>query len=388
MPCLVLSGHPCVGKTEFAKRLKERALHHKSNLICSVTIVNEELVRVDQTKAECYATSQAEKSTRSSLKAKVDRSLTDDPSSLVICDSLNYIKGYRYELHCLSKATGQKHGVIWLLNNSIVAQEWNRERSVEKPDYFYTLEQMKELMMRFEPPDARNRWDKPLWRVDLTPASQKTDNITTATAAQDALDKSVYNMHDLGEAINTEAAPKKIASSSAASTFKKGSGFKKMRSSVKTKDLENNVVEEKVKLGESNINPEEPKNAAEKSVEEQIDEILDQFLLDVAPLKQGLSTRSNVNAQSNVLNNIDSLTSQVCNAIVAAGAQNYSASTLILTQFGEPNIQFACRQNLPLAKLKRLQKQYVRWVAKAPPQDTSKRGLVESFVRYIEVQVN
>jgi len=222
MPCLVLTGHPCVGKTEFAKKLRDQALQHKSGLISSVTIVNEEVACVDQTKSECYVTSHAEKSTRSSLKARVDRSLTDDPSSLVICDSLNYIKGYRYELHCLSKATGQKHGVIWILNSSKVAQDWNQKRSREKAEYFYTEEQMKELIMRFEPPDARNRWDKPLWRVDLTPASEMQKLSSTETVVEEALKQSVYNMHDLSEAINTDAAPQKIPQTSGSFYLQKG----------------------------------------------------------------------------------------------------------------------------------------------------------------------
>mmetsp|Transcript_30874 Transcript_30874/g.46872 ORF Transcript_30874/g.46872 Transcript_30874/m.46872 type:complete len:384 (+) Transcript_30874:44-1195(+) len=383
MPCLVLTGHPCVGKTEFAKKLRDRALQHQSGLISSVTIVNEEVACVDQTKSECYATSHAEKSTRSSLKAKVDRSITDDPSSLVICDSLNYIKGYRYELHCLSKAAGQKHGVIWILNSAKIAQDWNKMRSTGKPEYYYTEEQIKELIMRYEPPDARNRWDKPLWRVDLTP--EMKDISSTEKAVEEALKHSVYNMHDLSEAINTDAAPQKIPSTSAVSTFKKGSGFKKKRSSIEKKDMDKDSFEsEKVKDSDTN----EKILSIRKSVEIQIDEILDSFLNDVAPLKQGLSTQSHVNAQANVLNDIDSLTSQVCNAIMAAEVQNYSGSKLVLTEFGEPNIQLVCSRHLPLTELKRLRKQYVRWVAKSPPQDTTKRGIVESFIKYVEIQVN
>mmetsp|Transcript_18405 Transcript_18405/g.27928 ORF Transcript_18405/g.27928 Transcript_18405/m.27928 type:complete len:386 (+) Transcript_18405:105-1262(+) len=385
MPCLVLTGHPCVGKTEFAKKLRDQALQHKSGLISSVTIVNEEVACVDQTKSECYVTSHAEKSTRSSLKARVDRSLTDDPSSLVICDSLNYIKGYRYELHCLSKATGQKHGVIWILNSSKVAQDWNQKRSREKAEYFYTEEQMKELIMRFEPPDARNRWDKPLWRVDLTPASEMQKLSSTETVVEEALKQSVYNMHDLSEAINTDAAPQKIPQTSAASTFKKGSGFKESRPYFKKKDIDTETFEN---FKTENSNRDKEIEHSMKTAEEQINEILDSFLMDVAPLKQGLSTQSHVNAQSNVLHDVDSLTSQVCNAIVAAESKSYSGSKLILTQFGEPSIQLACSRHLPLTELKRLRKQYVRWVAKSPPQDTTKRGIIESFVKYVEIQVN
>jgi len=396
-------------------------------------IVNEESICVDFTKSECYATSHVEKSTRSSLKAKVDRSLND--KTLVICDSLNYIKGYRYELHCLSKAAKQQHGVIWILNSE--ALNWNRRRQESAPpDTAFTEDQMKELMQRYEPPDKRNRWDKPLWRVDLSPK----ENNSTDQAAQDALQQSVYNMHELSEAMvaasvtaatvvvpppieelssseavtTTEAAsaavvPEAAAAApltttkSAASSFtKKGSGFKRVRpnnrlvppeqAQTATSTTATTVVATTTTKEEEQKQREQPR----KTVEEQIDDILDEFLLNVAPLKEGLSTKQQMNAQPNVLHEVDSVTLRVCNALMTAQAQNYGGSFLTLSTtllFGDdddeqPPLQMACRRPMPLTELKRLRKQYVRWVTMNPPDDTSTRGLVESFVKYVEVQVN
>lgn len=381
MPCLVLTGHPSVGKTTFAQLLSQRALQHKSKLITSVVIVNEESVCVDRNKSECYISSHAEKSTRSALKAKVDRSLQD--KTLVICDSLNYIKGYRYELHCLSKAAKQQHGMIWILNSD--AMKLNRIRGEEKPGYYFTDDQMRELIQRFEPPDPRNRWDKPLWRVDLSPASENSDQV-----AQDALKQSVYNMHELSEAMNNginvnaavaEGAPKMTAPS----TFSKGAGFRRARPSNRAQ-LSPNEGDVEATIDSITTEVKFSKDEPKKTLEEQIDAILDEFLLNVAPLKEGFSTRQHVNAQSNVLHEVDSLTLQVCNALVAAQTQNYG-SFVTLTEFGDP-IQMTCRRQVPLTELKRLRKQYVRWVSKIPPDDTSHRGLVESFVQYVEAQVN
>jgi protein KTI12 len=409
MPCLVLTGHPCVGKTEFAKKLGERALKHPSGLISAIEIVNEEGVCVDQTKSECYATSFAEKSTRSSLKAKVDRSLRNS-KTLVICDSMNYIKGYRYELHCLSKAAQQKHGVVWILNSQ--AMEWNQKRSEEKQDYYFTDSQMKELIQRYEPPDVRNRWDKPLWRVDLTPSTSSSNSDalhgdeaggTVNAAAQAALEKSVYNMHDLSEAITTDAAAAplpKASTTSATSTFtkKEGAGSSSFKRRVRPsaghpkeqsqEDIAVVAVETAAvteALAASSKLEGVPKKA--QTVEEQIDSILNEFLLNIAPLKEGMSTRQNVNAQSNVLHQVDSLTLQVCNNIVAAQqAHPGSYSTITLEQFGE-SIRLKCHRLVPLTELKRLRKQYIRWVTKIPPDDTSSRGLVVSFVRHLEAQI-
>jgi protein KTI12 len=166
MPSLILTGYPSAGKTSFAELLASRALSHKSSLIKTTVIINEANARPDKTLQECYFNSTEEKLTRSALKSEFDK-FVKDPSKLVILDSMNYIKGFRYELHCISKSAGQKHGVVWTLCREQVAKAWNEQRSKSKQDYFYTQEMMDELIARYEPPDQRNRWDRPLWRVDV-----------------------------------------------------------------------------------------------------------------------------------------------------------------------------------------------------------------------------
>lgn len=370
MPCLVLTGHPCVGKTEFAKKLAERALLNHSTVVSSVEIVNEESVCINQCKAECYATSQAEKSTRSSLKAKVDRSLSSE-STLVICDSLNYIKGYRYELHCVSKAAKQKHGVIWILNSNENAKEWNDKR----PDR-YEPHQMEELRQRYEPPDARNRWDKPLWKVDLSPDGSST---------KEALEQSVYNMHELRQAmeendnVGTGVAPKKTA-------FKRvgrPSNRKQLAQEMEDQEPASDGSDAPVNATQAPATQQPTEPPRKNSLEEQIDDILNEFLLHVAPLQEGLSTRQHINAEGNVLHQVDSLTLKLCNDIFAAQSHSYGGSTITL----QDGTTLKSRHTLTLAELQRLRKQYIRWISKVPPEDTSERGLICSFVQYVEAQV-
>lgn len=360
MPCLILTGHPCAGKTTFANLLKERALKHESGLIDRVVVINEESVCVNQTKAECYATAHAEKATRSALKAEVDRQLA--PRTLVILDSLNYIKGYRYELHCMSKAAGERHGVVWILNSA--AREWNQQR--------YSEQLLDELIQRFEPPDARNRWDQPLYRVDLTPS----DAASTNQAAQDALQRSVYNMHSLSDAITDSAAasPAKSRAKSAASSFRK-------RPSSRVPATNSSSDKQETKPPE----PTEPAEPAKptsdvRSLEERIGDILDSFLLNVKPLKEGSSTAHHISGDANVLHQVDSLTQKVCTAI----SQTSSNGTI---QISEYNVTVESGRKLGLPELKRLRQQYIRWVAQHPPADTSERGIVLSFVQYVEGHV-
>ena len=377
MPCLVLTGHPSVGKTTIAHLLAERAKVHPSNCIQEVIIINEESVCVDRTKRECYINSHAEKSTRSSIKAEIDRSLSN-PNRLVICDSLNYIKGYRYELHCLSKATKQRHGVLWVLNSPTVAQAWNDKRSAdEKADYYYTNDQIQALIQRYEPPDARNRWDKPLYRIDLTPSTTDTTN----QSAEEALNQSVYNMHDLSKVITTDAA---IAPHKQGVIQKKSSTF---RRKTKVNEGESTNVNDSETANPDVIIGDEPvQNDAVKTLEERLDDILDSFLsTDVAPLKEGISTRLNLNAEANVLHDVDLLTQRMCSVIERS--QSQGLMQISISDFGVPLIVVDSKRKLPLSELTRIRKQYVQWVNTHPMVDSSQRGIATSFLQYLEAQM-
>ena len=200
-----------------------------------VTIIDEQQVRPGTTHKERYSSSKEEKITRAAMKNEFDRRVSggisgggtnnggnkrekkgkQTSSSLVILDATNYIKGYRYELHCISRAAGTRHGVVWVLNDPSVCIRWNEERKkkriIEKmtkrkslvagesevdknqnsgegedngqerdcdisedDGYYPTSVEMEELMGRYEPPDPRNRWDRPLYRVDMSSSSMDT----------------------------------------------------------------------------------------------------------------------------------------------------------------------------------------------------------------------
>ena len=79
---------------------------------------------------------------------------------VVILDSLNYIKGFRYELYCVSKGCHSTQCVIFCDANKDVVIKYNREH-----DARYSDEVLNGLIMRFEPPVSRNRWDSPLFTV-------------------------------------------------------------------------------------------------------------------------------------------------------------------------------------------------------------------------------
>lgn len=80
---------------------------------------------------------------------------------VVIADSLNYIKGFRYELYCIARSQRTPHCVVHVATSDVVSTKWNSARLDN--DYDHAL--MKELIMRFECPDGHNRWDKPTFTL-------------------------------------------------------------------------------------------------------------------------------------------------------------------------------------------------------------------------------
>lgn len=154
MPLIILSGIPCSGKTTRAIQIKE----YFEKLGKNVVLVNEESLHI--VRAEGYRDSTNEKLTRGKIKSETERSI-GSLSNIIICDSLNYIKGFRYELFCSSKAARCSHCVLFCDTDPSLARQWNSSRQSDS----FSSSLFDELVMRFEKPIGTNRWDSPLFTV-------------------------------------------------------------------------------------------------------------------------------------------------------------------------------------------------------------------------------
>lgn len=158
MPLVIMCGYPSSGKTKRCNQLVEYLSENHPTV--KVVVVGDDKLSVD--KNSVYADSGREKEIRGSLKSEVDRNLTKE--TVVILDSLNYIKGFRYELFCITKYARTPHCLLHTDLSSETATKWNIARS---DDQKYSNEILEQLIMRFEPPDSRNRWDSPLFTIQF-----------------------------------------------------------------------------------------------------------------------------------------------------------------------------------------------------------------------------
>ncbi|XP_073279241.1 protein KTI12 homolog [Primulina huaijiensis] len=158
MALVVICGQPCSGKSTAASCLAEALQESESKP--SVKIIDESSLHLNRNQS--YVDMVAEKNLRGVLRSQVDRSLSRD--SIIIVDSLNSIKGYRYELWCLARAAGTRYCVLHCDVEESTCRKWNQERS-EKSDSSYNDKIFEDLVRRFERPDSRNRWDSPLFEL-------------------------------------------------------------------------------------------------------------------------------------------------------------------------------------------------------------------------------
>ncbi|KAK3102390.1 hypothetical protein FSP39_011051, partial [Pinctada imbricata] len=168
MPLVIICGFPSSGKSRRSEELKK---YLQEELKKTVHIISDTSIGID--KNDVYSDSKKEKDVRANLKSSTQRLLNKD--EVVILDSLNYIKGFRYELYCVTKSCKTPHCVIFCDISKEKAHQFNDSRQ-ELEQYHKDI--LDGLMMRFEEPNPNQRWDSPLFVIqveDQLPLEQVSD---------------------------------------------------------------------------------------------------------------------------------------------------------------------------------------------------------------------
>lgn len=173
---IVMCGKPCAGKTSIALELKRRV---ESSLEQEVVLVDEPAVNAGgptRARNEAYANATKEKMTRGALRSEVDRVL-HPIGPCVILDSMNAIKGFRYELWCAARAASSRYCVVYVESGDERCHELNRARRANAGEDGYSDDIVQDLCNRFEHPIAGNRWDSPLFtfRPAMDSAAHRED---------------------------------------------------------------------------------------------------------------------------------------------------------------------------------------------------------------------
>lgn len=97
---------------------------------------------------------------RASLKSNVEKLI--DQNRVVILDSMNYIKGYRYECFCLARNAQTNIVTVFCDTDIEIAQKVCEEGGYENP---FPPEMFTDYASRMERPNPSARWDSPMIHI-------------------------------------------------------------------------------------------------------------------------------------------------------------------------------------------------------------------------------
>ncbi|XP_055593515.1 protein KTI12 homolog [Uranotaenia lowii] len=157
MPLVIVTGLPSSGKSTRAEQIK----HCLENRGKTVNIVSEEncIQLAGFEKNDMFRDSQKEKMVRSNMKSEALRLL--NKNDVVVIDGSNYIKGYRYEIFCASKASRTTQCTVYCAITK--DQAWAFNETDNKNRKAYEKDVFDALCLRYEEPQHNNRWDSPLF---------------------------------------------------------------------------------------------------------------------------------------------------------------------------------------------------------------------------------
>ncbi|KAF3281886.1 hypothetical protein TWF970_001842 [Orbilia oligospora] len=182
MPLIMMSGFPASGKTTRANQIRD----FFNSKIAELSPTDPRVARLKLhvvsdgglgVSKEVYREARPEKDARATFYGAVKRLLSAD--DIVIADGMNYIKGYRYQLHCESKALLTPSCVVYVGTPAEKCKEWNAAKGSEKREggeetggegkgdswEAYAPDVLDNLIFRYEEPNGMTRWDSPLFVV-------------------------------------------------------------------------------------------------------------------------------------------------------------------------------------------------------------------------------
>ncbi|KAL6889794.1 RNA polymerase II elongator complex subunit [Trichoderma longibrachiatum] len=206
MPLIILTGLPTSGKSTRAKQLHDyldariAGTKYRLHLISDDSLsISRSVYDLSTVPVHARSANASEKDARAAIYGAVKRVLSD--RDIVILDGLNYIKGWRYQLHCEAKAVRTPSCILQIGCTKERAQQVNEARlkrsqaadgqeeggdasnDTAEP---YEPANWENLVFRHEEPNPMTRWDSPLftiiWEDDDEQVRKTFDSLWDAVA--------------------------------------------------------------------------------------------------------------------------------------------------------------------------------------------------------------
>ncbi|KDQ27821.1 hypothetical protein PLEOSDRAFT_1083788 [Pleurotus ostreatus PC15] len=177
MAFITISGFPSSGKSTRTQQIKahlEAKIKNPeySGPLKQVIVLSDDSLGISRT---AYDDSRAEKPARGTLFTTLQRQMNAD--TVLIVDSLNYIKGFRYQMYCAAREMKLRMCTVYVVATPELCHQWNLTRP---DDGKYSDKTLNGLIMRYEEPSSMVRWDSPLFTVLWTEGGVPGDQIWDA----------------------------------------------------------------------------------------------------------------------------------------------------------------------------------------------------------------
>lgn len=191
---------PTSGKSTRAKQLHDYLSKRIEDSKYRLHLISDDSLSISRTvydlsklPAHTRSANASEKDARASLYGAVKRVLSD--KDIVILDGMNYIKGWRYQLHCEAKAVRTPSCILQIGCSVDQARQVNEERLQRgqatqdqesvKPETETEVDNTEayepgnwdNLVFRYEEPNPMTRWDSPLFAVIWQDDEQQANKV-------------------------------------------------------------------------------------------------------------------------------------------------------------------------------------------------------------------
>ncbi|GAO14126.1 hypothetical protein UVI_02037860 [Ustilaginoidea virens] len=162
MPLIIVSGLPTSGKSTRAKQLHDylaTRIAETDPPKYRLHLISDDSLSISRAVYDLSPDTDA----RAAMYGAVKRVLSD--RDFVVLDGLNYIKGWRYQLHCEAKAMRTPNCVLRVACPLEQARQDHGDADPTTTTEPYERSNWDNLVFRYEEPNPMTRWDSPLFAI-------------------------------------------------------------------------------------------------------------------------------------------------------------------------------------------------------------------------------
>jgi tRNA uridine 5-carbamoylmethylation protein Kti12 len=249
-----------------------------------------------------------------------------------------------------------------------------------------------DLRMRFEKPNSSNRWDKPLFYVDMTPPKAQNSGPSEEkekkeTAPQSDVEQELKSDLGMVQVVSTplEASldPAPVTVFSSWKSAKKSSSSQSVittSTALQESDQQRGVYFSGNKV--SDVNSEENRAEATRTPDMVIDDIISYFETAVAPAPN-LATKPVRHAGPELLYQLDRVSQTIVQLITSHQQEHTDGTPLILKDFDSHLLTLP--RYVGAQELQRLRRQFVKMNSSHPPESSTDVG--GKFVEFLRNQI-